>query len=142
VARRRINPRHRSSPRTLRALAGHHLFFDLEPGRSRGLAPTEAVLARASTWLARRGGGPQAEDAADTEARRITGLRSLAGFSPGERLAWRRWAPVIASWPGITRWSPGERRALVGVVRAKGGAPEVEYLLRVAAHPRLSRALS
>jgi hypothetical protein len=98
------------------------------------------VLARASAWLARRGGGTQAEDAADEAARRITGLRSLAGFSRDERIAWRRWAPVIASWPGITRWSTSERRALVGVVRAKGGAPELEYLLRVAAHPRLSKA--
>jgi len=141
TARRRLNPQHRSSSRTLRALARHHLFFDLDPGPSRGLAPVEAVLARAGDWLARRGGGAQAEDAADEAARRIAGLRSLAGFSRGERLAWRRWAPLIASWPGIMRWRPAERRALIAVVRAKGGAPEVEYLLHLAAHPRLAKAL-
>jgi len=141
VARRRLNPRHRSSSRTLRALARHHLFFDPGPGTHGGLAPVEAVLARASDWLARRGGGGEAEDAADQAARRITGLKSLAGFSRGERLAWQRWAPVIASWPGITRWSARERRALVDVVRAKGDGPEVEYLLRIAAHARLAKAL-
>ncbi len=140
LARRGRNPKHRSSARTLQALARHHLFFDLEPRRTRGLAPVEAVLARSSAWLARRGGGTQAEEAADETARRITGLRSLAGFSRGERLAWLRWAPVIASWPGIGRWTPGERRALIGVVRAKGEGPEVEYLLRLAAHPRLAKA--
>jgi hypothetical protein len=140
TARRRANPRHRSSSRTLRSLARHHLFFDLGPVPGRGLAPAETVLARASAWLARRGGGTLAEDAADDAARRVTGLRSLAGYTRDERIAWRRWAPVIASWPNIARWSTGERRALVGVVRAKGGAPELEYLLRVAAHPRLSKA--
>lgn len=140
LARRRLHPRHRSSWRTLRALGSHHLFFDLGPGPSRGLAPVEPVLARAGAWLARRGGGTEAEAAADEAARRLTGLRSLAGFTRGERLAWRRWAPVIASWPGISRWSAAERRGLLGVVRAKGGAPEVEYLLRLAAHPRLARA--
>jgi len=141
MARRRLNPRHRSSSRALRALARHHLFFDLDPGPSRGLAPVEAVLARSSAWLARRGGGSGAEDAADEAARRIVGLRSLAALSRGERLAWRRWAPLIASWPGVTRWPQGERRALLDIVRAKGTAPEVEYLLRVAAHPRLAKAL-
>jgi hypothetical protein len=142
LARRGANPRQRSSSRTLRELARHPLFFDLGPGRCRGPAPTEAVLARASAWLARRGGGAEAEEAADAAARRLTGLDSVASFSPEERLAWRRWAPLIASWPGLARWRPAERRALVDVVRAKGGSPEVEYLLRVAAHPRLSRALS
>jgi hypothetical protein len=141
AARMRANPRHRSSTRTLGRLAAHHLFFDLEPASPRGLAPVQAALTRAVHWLARRGGGAEAEAAADEAARRLTGLRSLRGLGPGERLMWRRWAPLIASLPGVSRWSAAERRALAEVVRAKGRTQELEYLIRFAAHPKLARAL-
>jgi hypothetical protein len=141
VARLRVNARHRSSTRTLTRLAAHHVFFDLDPARPRGLAPLQPALMRAAQWLARRGGGTEAEAAADEAARKITGLRSLRGLAPGERLAWHRWAPLVASLPGVARWSEAQRRELAEVARAKGRAQELEYLIRFAAHPRLARAL-
>jgi hypothetical protein len=141
VALQRVNPLHRSSARTLRALAEHHLFFDLDLTRPRGLPPVQDALSRAVSWLARHGGGAAAERKADEAARAITGLRSLRGLGAGERLAWRRWAPLVASLPGVARWSVAQRRELAAIVRAKGRRQELEFLLRFAAHPKLAKAL-
>jgi len=141
LARMRANPAHRSSARTLRQLAQHHLFFDLDPRQRRGLAPTQAVLERAVARLARRGGGQAAQAACEREALRLTGLDSTAGFNRDERVAWARWAPIVASLPGLGRWPAAERRALAEVVRAKAARRETDFLLRLAAQPRLARAL-
>jgi hypothetical protein len=141
LARMRVNPKHRSSARTLGKLAEAHLFFDLDPRAARGLPPIEAALDRAVAWLARHGGGAQALADAESSALAITGLKSLAGFSRDERLAWRRWAPLVASLSGVSRWRPAERRELAEIVRAKGGRQELAFLVRFAAHARLARAL-
>jgi len=71
----------------------------------------------------------------------FTGLRSLRGFPPDERLAWRRWSPFVLALPGLTRWSAADRRAVARVVRAKGGRRESDFAALFAAHPRLTRAL-
>ena len=141
LARMRLRPLYRTSARTLRALAEHHLYFDLDPAAARGLPPVQAALERAVRWLARQGGGAEAERKADEAARRITGTKTLRGFSAGERLAWRRWAPIIASLPGVGRWTAAERRELASIARAKGRRHELEFLVRFAAHRKLGRAL-
>jgi hypothetical protein len=141
LARMRLNPRHRSSARTLGKLAGSHLFFDFDATVRRGLPPLNAAYERAVAWLARRGGGEDALASAERSALAVTGLKSLAGFTRDERLAWRRWAPLIASLPGVSRWRPAQRRELAEIVRAKAGRQELPFLVRFAAHPRLSKAL-
>jgi hypothetical protein len=141
LARMRLDPRHRSSARTLGKLAESHLFFDLDAEASRGLPPLNAVYERAVAWLARRGGGEDALAAAERSALAVTGLKSLAGFTRDERLAWRRWAPLVASLPGVSRWRPAQRRELAEIVRSKAGRQELPFLVRFAAHPRLSKAL-
>ena len=45
------------------------------------------------------------------------------------------------SLPGITRWPAKDKRALVRVVRAKGGRRESDYVNRFDQHPRLRRAI-
>jgi hypothetical protein len=72
---------------------------------------------------------------------RLCGLRSLRGFSANERMAWRRWSPLVLALPGIARWSGTELRAVAHVLRAKGGRRESEFAALFAAHPRLVRAL-
>ena len=67
--------------------------------------------------------------------------RSLRRFSPGERLAWDRWGPLIMILPGLNRWPRPDKRALVQVVRAKGRRRESDYLLRFDQHRRLRRAI-
>ena len=68
-------------------------------------------------------------------------MRSLRGWSPGERLAWERWAPVVALIRGVEGWSAEERRALAGVIRAKGGERESDFVWAFDAHPKLRRAI-
>ena len=69
------------------------------------------------------------------------GLRSLQGFTPDERLAWMRWSPLMVTLQGLQRWSAAEKRALVHVIRAKGGRREGDFVVLFAAHPKLERAL-
>jgi len=47
-----------------------------------------------------------------------------------------------AARPGpLDRWSADERRALVDLVRAKGGRSERDFVTRCALHPRLDAEL-
>jgi len=88
------NPRHRSSPATLRKLADWHLLFDLDPAHPRELPPLASFGERVAAQLARSPAADRAGalDEASDALMRLTGLRSLRGFTAGERLAWRRWS--------------------------------------------------
>jgi hypothetical protein len=143
VERIKVKPSRRSSPATLRKLAHWHLFFELDPARPLNL-PMLAILGeRVAAQLARLAGPDR--DGALKEASRtlmgLTGLRSLRGFTPSERLAWRRWSPFVLALPGVARWSAADRRAIARVVRAKGGRRESDFAALFATHPRLVRAL-
>ena len=143
LARMRADRKHRSSVATLRALAESHLLFDFDRKRTPGLPPLAEVGLRVADGLA-KGEGERERVLAECsrEAMKLTGLRTLRGFSAGERLAWQRWSPLVAfALKGVSRWSPAERRALARVIRAKGGRDEAEFLARFAAHPKLERAL-
>ena len=144
LARMRARPGHRSSAATLRALAESHMVFDFDRARVPGLPPIAEVGLRISDGLAARARGERERMLAECSraAMRLTGVRSLRGFSAGERLAWQRWSPVVVfALPGVARWSQADRRALARVIRAKGGRDESEFLARFAAHPKLERAL-
>ena len=127
LARMRRNPRHRSRPSTLEALANRHLFFDLDPRRPGSLPPL------AELGLTRPCGPDEMR-----ELMRRLGVASLAKWRPAERLAWSRWAPLLAGWRSLERWPPGERRALVRMIRAKGGRRESDYVALFASQPRLA----
>ena len=71
----------------------------------------------------------------------MLGLRSLSGFTPGERLAWKRWAPLIMTLPGVPRWGRAAKAALVQVARAKGGRRESDFVALFDKHRLLRRAL-
>lgn len=128
-ARMRRDPDHRSSPATLERLAASHLYLEPERG--------------IRAWVARapRLGQIVDGDGADRAAS-LCGLHSTHGWSAEERGWWERLAPVAAALPGIERWSRAERRALVPVIRSKGGRRETEYLERLAAHPRAGKAFA
>ena len=145
LARMRRNHRHRSDLETLDRLSAAHVFFSL--GRHAGVAlgalSPGQVGARISALLAERWGSDRERglDACEREAASLLGVRSRAGWSPGERLGWRRWSPLVLALPGLERWSPAERRAVAAVVRAKGGRRESDYVRRFDAHRKLRRAL-
>jgi hypothetical protein len=60
------------------------------------------------------------------EATRLLGLRTLAGFSTGQRLWWQRWSPLIMALPGVEHWAAAEKP--IRVVRAKGAAESDVWL--------------
>lgn len=72
---------------------------------------------------------------------RSLGLTRWGSWPRAERLAFERLAPVLAGIPDLTDWSLRERRALVDIIRAKGGPREADYIRRMQAHRRLRHSL-
>lgn len=143
LARMKSDAGHRSDRVTLRRLAASHLFFDLDASRPGRLLPVADIGERVARDLAKRAGADRerAVRQCAREAMTLLGLRSLRGFTPGERLAWMRWAPLVVSLSGLSAWSTAERRALVRIVRAKGGRSETDFVALFAKHPKLEFSL-
>jgi len=141
----RAEPGYRSSVATLRRLVVAELYW--HTGRPRddvlGRLSPGRVGDRIQALLALRAGGdrPAGLRAFSGDARRRLGVRSLDGFTKGERLAWDRWSPLVALLPEVDRFSAAERRALVGIIRAKGGPRESEFVARFDGHARLRAAI-
>ena len=141
----KINPRHRSTMATLNKLASENMYLYLKRPRKDVLGEISqgAVGLQITRTLADRFGADR-EAAIRTfsrEAARLLGLRSFSRFSAGERLAWQRWSPLIMSLRGVQKWSPADKRALVQVVRAKGGQRESRFVALFDRHRRLRRAI-
>ncbi len=136
---------HRSSMATLEKLASEPVFFSLKKGKRDilGAWPGGNIGLRIASYVAARFGSDRerASRVLEREAAKLLGQRSRRGFSAGERLAWRRFSPLIMTLPGIERWSRSEKRALVAVVRAKGGAREADFVRLFDAHRKLRRAV-
>ena len=148
-------PSHRSSIATLRRLAAHNVYY--HAGRERddviGIAPLANVGLAVSDALGARAGSerlPGTRGARECERQSAAllglpgarnGARLPASWSGGERLAFARWAPLVTILPGIERWTAAEKRALLAVIRAKGGRRESDYVRLFDAHRHLRRAL-
>ncbi len=141
LARMKADPKHRSSLATLKVLASENLYFHLGKERDDaiGLLELPNVGLQVTDMLARRFGSnrERAEAVLVLEARDLLGLRTLTGWSDGERLAFRRWAPLVTILPGVARWSAAEKRALAAVVRAKGGRRESDFVRLFDRHRKL-----
>ncbi len=141
----KANPRHRSSIAALQNLSADNVYFFLNKPRESilGRFSLSGVAEKVTDYLARRFGADR-EGGIRTcaeEAARLLGVRTFKSFSPGERLAWNRWSPLVMVLPGIERWNQADRKALVGVMRAKGGRRESDYVLRLNRHRKLQAAL-
>ena len=142
LSRQARRPRHRTGAATLRGLAARHLFFDLEPGRALPLFSLAALGLRTGAALSARAESDRerAVDEDSTALLRHCELPSLRGFSPDQREAWRRLAPILTLLD-LGAWPDDERRALVDLIRAKGARSERDYVARYLAHPKLDAAL-
>ena len=144
-ARLHLHPKRRSTAGTLRRLARHNLYFQLGVERDDviGVANLPNVGLKVTDALAKRFGSDRERAARETihEAQTLLGVPSLARFAPGERLAFARWAPLVAILPGLPRWSEEARRSLVDVIRAKGGMRESDFVRLFDAHRPLRRAI-
>ena len=139
------SPGERTSPRMLHRLAAEYVF--LHAGKPRadvlGQVPLGNVGLRISRLLAARGGADRerAVRECSRDAARLLGVRSFGAWTPGERLAWERWSPLVLALGDAGGWPAADRAALVDVIRAKGGRRESDFVRRFDRHRRLRRAV-
>ena len=126
----------------MRRLAARHLFFDIDPAQALPYIDLAALGLRSGAALSARAGADRQSgvEQASAELLRHAGWASWRGFTPAQREAWRRLAPLLVLLD-LDRWSMDERRALADLVRAKGGRSERDFVERYAAHPRLDAEL-
>ena len=144
---------HRSPPATLRKLARENLYFSLGAARDDviGELPIPSVGLAVTRFLASNWGGDRerAERECAAEAASLLGIEARAGgataappgWNAGERLAWRRWAPLVCVLPGVASWSAADRSLLAAVIRAKGGRRESDFVRAFDAHGPLRAAV-
>ncbi len=138
------NPGHRTSRADLEVLASENLYWF--GGRVRndaiGLVELPNVGLRVTDAVAARFGSDRerAEGVLAEEAARLLGARPKS-WAPPERLAFRRWAPLVSILPGLSGWTPAEKRALAGVIKAKGGRRESDFVRLFDGHRRLRKAI-
>jgi hypothetical protein len=136
---------YRSPIPVLKRLAADEVYLTL-PG---GLAAPESrlratdVSALVARMIAREFGGDRSLATRESTERvgRILGAARRAGWPAAERRAFARMSLVAALIPDLGAWSSAERGALVALMRAKGGASEMDYSRRLDGHPRLRRTL-
>jgi len=145
LARMRRAPGYRSDTNTLAKLARENVYW--HRGRKRsdiiGLLPLADVGLEVTALLARRPTVPRekASKLLAREAAALLGVRTFRGWSTGEKDAWQRWAPLVMALPGVPRWSRDDRTALAGVIRAKGGRRESDFVRSFDRHRPLRNAL-
>jgi len=141
LARMQRRPAHRSSPQTLRQLAAHHLFFDLDPRRRTPLPPLAPTGLRVARLLAaRHEDRERARAEVQREAAGALGLRSLRGLNSHERQAFADFSPLVLL-AGAGHWPQVQRQALLALVRARAAASQRDYAQRLAAHKLFCREL-
>jgi hypothetical protein len=145
-ARLARDPRHRSSLATLKELVEHNLYWFEGQRRDdvMGVLPLANVGLAVTGFLSRRFGADPERGAAACarEARRLLGGGPAAGWSREERAAFERWAPLALLLPGVARWPAADKRALIGVMRAKGGRRESDFVAAFDAHRRLRASVA
>jgi hypothetical protein len=139
------DPKHRTSLADLKVLASENLYWFGGKVRNDaiGLVELPNVGLRVIDSVAARFGSDRerAEVVLAAEAARLLGARPK-GWAPSERLAFRRWAPLVSILPGIAGWTPAEKRALLALIRAKGGRRESDFVRLFDAHRRLRKAIA
>ncbi len=145
LRRMRKAPKNRSSIATLEKLAAENVYFDVKKPRADviGMLPLANVGLHVTAYLADRFGArrKQAEEVCAREAMALLGVRSRQRWSAGEQQAWRRWGPLVLALPGVAGWTAAEKKALVAVVRAKGGRRESDFTWLFDGHRKLRRVV-
>jgi hypothetical protein len=139
------DPRHRTSPRTLKRLADAHMFYEL--GRPQQTGPWDTFSTRNLGLLVNRrmarefdGDGQKIRHASTAAITRILKIKT-SGWIPAELQSLENWSLVLALIPGLSGWSPDEKRQLIKIIRAKSAPNEMPYLRQTQNHLRLREAL-
>jgi hypothetical protein len=144
-ARMKAHPGHRSSIAVLKRLAGAKLYLFLDKPRDEVVSTIDVanIGLTCSRLLAREFGSDRERGIRQCarDAALLLGLSSMQRWSPAQRAMWRNWSPLVLSLPGVRRWSDANKRALIEVIRAKGGRHEADFVARFDRHRPLSRAI-
>jgi hypothetical protein len=137
--RLRRDPRQRTAPGTLRRLAAGHLLWE-RPGAPGGEWDRFQVrrlgLAVERAMKVRYGG-----DAGRMLRATAASAARVLGALPDKVPALGTWAPLLALIPGLAVWTPGEKRLLAGILRARLAPEEYRYARLLMQHGRLRKAL-
>ncbi|MGH7740420.1 MAG: hypothetical protein ACRENS_00195 [Candidatus Eiseniibacteriota bacterium] len=143
--RMRANPKHRSSRKTLGRLARHNLYWSKGAARADviGRLPLSRAGLAVTRALGRKFGSDRAAGELACLARTLErfGLSRAPRRPAAESAAFERMSPLLAILPGVESWSASERRALLGVVFAKGGRRESDFVRAFDRHRKLRQAL-
>ncbi|MCY3000460.1 MAG: hypothetical protein NTV21_01440 [Planctomycetota bacterium] len=145
LAAQERDPTHRSSIATLKQLAKQNVYWHAGEPRDDviGVFALEQVGLAITDHLAARFGSDRerGEAVCADEAAKLLGARGWKDWEAGEKLWWRRWAPLATILPGIERWSAKDKAELVDCVRAKGGRRESEFVWKLDRHRKARAAL-
>ena len=137
---------YRSSPSTLRELALSPMALQLYDKPRFPYSGVGPVGLHASHRLSERGGGLRSEGLARTseEAAALLGGKRDAreGLRGHERDAFTDWSAIVLSLPGVSHWSPAQRRGLLDVIKARGGRTERAYVEALERAPWVVDALA
>jgi hypothetical protein len=125
-------PKHRSSLAVLRQLVSENMYLAVNHQRDDVIGELDLanVGLKITDLFADRFGSDreQGEATFAAEAAARLGVASFDGWSAGEKLAWRRWSPLVALVDDLDRWPAADKEAFARLIRAKGGPQEDDYL--------------
>jgi hypothetical protein len=136
------DPDYRTSARTLRRLAAEHVFYEFGDG-PRGLwdrFTTRNIGFAVERHMAENFHG----DADKMRCGAVAALAKQLHVSPAkwnetEQSAFTDFAVVLALAPELSVWAKAQKQALLGIIRAKAGQDEAQYLRRMQRHKELKR---
>jgi len=136
---------YRSDVKTLRKLASCDMHLTLPGSKQSDLFDedwlvTSSMLATKSLAAAAWGSHAQSSNRVAAQLARDIGLRSLHQWSPQERRAFIRIAPIVAAVSPAT-WSNDDKRSLRELLRAKGGNKEARYAMLLSKNDTLLKSL-
>lgn len=139
-------PGYRSPLSVLRRLVTSHLYLTLpggDPEPEKRVRPSQ-VAALVTDRIARAFAGNRPRALRDWTAQvgRALGATRRARWPQPERRGFERLAPIAALIPDLARWPSRDRRALVALLRAKGGPSEARYFRLLNGHRRLRVSLA
>ena len=145
MSRRRKRAGYRSSISALERLSQYPVFLELRRKR-RGVLGTlnlAAVGLAVTDLMARRFGSDRKGGTRQCamEVAHLLKAGSLNNTTADEREAWERWSPLVLALGSVHRWPRKDQRALVEVIRAKGGHHESDFVPLFDGHQRLRKGI-
>ncbi len=145
MSRRKKRAGYRSSISSLKDLSQYPVFLELRRKRRDviGTLNLPAVGLAVTDLMARRFGSDRkgGTHLCAEEVVYLLKAGSLKKMIAAEREAWERWSPLILALGSVHRWPRKDQRALVEVIRAKGGRHESGFVPLFDGHQRLRKAV-